>query len=148
MATNLQTGMLFAFFGFRQIVFVEICMSQDFRKATSLIAVLCAICMVGVMTFGWIMSVSILHGSSQRAEQNTLATSADIDTTWRHTKFGWQDSSSWPTADSFTPPRTLELLHPFVWAGIVLITVIATMIWASSEWEFSRLFEKRDDADA
>lgn len=80
-------------------------------------------------------------GVDDENQIRTLSTSPDIDSTWRHTKYGWQDSVGWPSADPYLPIKTVELLHPLVWAGIVLITVMATMIWASSEWEIARLFE-------
>ena len=69
-----------------------------------------------------------------------LITSSDIDTTWRHTKFGWQDSATWTAADSFVPQKTVELIHPLVFAITILILVIAAMVWASNESEIERLF--------
>jgi hypothetical protein len=135
-------------FGSRHIVFAETRMSQNFRKAASLIALLCALSL-GV-AWGW-SNVSTALGamSMQRTSRaSSLATHSEIDTTWRHTKLGWQDSAAWPAADTFAPQKKFELLHPFVWAAVVLITVIGTMIWASSEWEFNRLFENSDETDA
>jgi hypothetical protein len=60
------------------------------------------------------------------------------DTSWRLTKFGWQDSSAW-VSDAFAPHPTLELIHPATWALLVLLSVIVATIWASNEWEFERL---------
>jgi hypothetical protein len=68
-----------------------------------------------------------------------LSVSPEIDTSWRYTKFGWQNSSSWVSPKAYIPRQTVERLHPFVWAGIVLISVVATMIWASNEWDLARL---------
>ena len=119
-------------------------MPKSARKVTSLVALISAAFLAAV----WACStIAIVLGSVQidSHRPRTLSTSADIDSTWRHTKFGWQDSASWPAADSFVPIKTIELLHPVVWAGIVLIAVITTMIWASSEWEIARLFERDEE---
>jgi hypothetical protein len=117
-------------------------MSKYDCKATTQVAVIFAIALAA---FWAVSTITMASESMQLDDNRTLATSSDIDSTWRHTKFGWQDSAFWRPADSFRPVKTIELLHPFVWAGIVLIAVIATMIWASSEWEISRLFESDDD---
>jgi hypothetical protein len=122
-------------------------MSKIARNVNSLAAIICGTALL----VSWACpTVEIASGSVQVGgkTRHTLSTSADIDSTWRHTKYGWQDSASWPSADSFVPIKRIELIHPFVWAGIVLITVIATMIWASSEWEIARLFETDDEPAA
>ena len=117
-------------------------MPKNARKATSLAALICATTLAAV----WVCSLTMASGVVQVDGSNprAIATSAEIDSTWRLTKFGWQDSARWPSADSYVPVKTIEMLHPFVWAGTVLIAVIASMIWASSEWEIARLF-KRDE---
>jgi hypothetical protein len=119
-------------------------MPKNARKATSLVALICAITLVAVWVFS---TISIAFGLMQvdGSRPRTIATSADIDSTWRHTKYGWQDSASWPVADSYVPVKTIEMLHPFVWTGTVLIAVIAAMIWASSEWEIARLFQRDEE---
>ena len=78
-------------------------------------------------------------GASSPSQQKAPAISTEIDTTWRYTKDGWQDASGWQVPDSFTPVQTFELVHPFVWATIVLLAVIATLIWASNESEIAGL---------
>jgi hypothetical protein len=78
------------------------------------------------------------------ASSPQLAVSPDIDTDWRYTKFGWQNAANWVNPNTYVPRQTIQLLHPLVWAGIVLISVLATMIWASSEWELARLFQLDD----
>jgi hypothetical protein len=88
---------------------------------------------------------AITHASGHTQGEASRPATTDIDSTWRHTKFGWQDSASWPVADSYVPVKTIEQVHPFVWAGTVLLGVIATMIWASSEWEIDRLFENDEE---
>lgn len=58
---------------------------------------------------------------------------------WRLTKFGWQDSTAW-VSDTFVPNPPLEFLHPGIWATLVLLTVLSATIWACSEWEYAQLF--------
>ena len=116
-------------------------MPKNARKATSLVALICATTLAAVWAFSTITIASgLMQVDGNRSR--TIATSADIDSTWRHTKYGWQDSASWPAADTYVPVKAIEMLHPFVWAGTVLFAVIATMIWASSEWEIARLFQR------
>ena len=66
-----------------------------------------------------------------------------LESSWRRTEFGWQDSSNW-LVDSFAPRQTLELIHPVIWGLLILILVIGTTIWASSEWDLARLFKDED----
>ena len=73
---------------------------------------------------------------------SSLVISSEVDTKWRRTKNGWQDPATWPAGAQFAPIKPFESVHPFVWAGIVLFSVIATMIWASSEWEVAQLFDQ------
>ena len=70
----------------------------------------------------------------------------DSGSSWRLTKFGWQDSTAW-VSDTFAPRPTLELIHPLVWAMLVLLTVLVATIWACSEWEYARLFKQADAQD-
>ncbi len=83
-------------------------------------------------------------GTVSRTGSPQLVVSPEIDTNWRYTKFGWQDVSTWANPKAYVPRQTIQLLHPLVWASIVLISVLATMIWASSESEFARLFQPDD----
>ena len=34
-------------------------------------------------------------------------------------------------SDAFAPHPTLELIHPAIWAALVLLSVLAATIWAS-----------------
>ncbi|MFK7769740.1 MAG: hypothetical protein AB8B55_21210 [Mariniblastus sp.] len=82
-----------------------------------------------------------------REGASSLVTSSEVGTTWRRTKDGWQDSTTWSNGDQFVPRKSFQSIHPFVWAAIVLLSVIAAMIWASNEWEISRLFEEETTTD-
>jgi hypothetical protein len=84
---------------------------------------------------------SSAFGSLQEVE----STPALGETSWRLTRLGWQDSSRW-YVDTFTPQPSVELIHPLLFAALVLIVVAMALVWASSEWEYGRLFGHRDDA--
>jgi len=86
------------------------------------------------------------HGASSPSQQNVPAISTEIESTWRYTAEGWQDASTWQVPESFVPMQTFELVHPFVWAAIVLLAVIAAMIWASNESEIADLFFREDNS--
>jgi hypothetical protein len=118
-------------------------MSKNVRKASSPFTVVCTVCLATVLTIIWAWSpVTTLWIFSWDDHSSSLETSSAIDTTWRHTKFGWQDSAGWSAADSYRPQQAFELLHPLIWAAIVLISVIGTMILASSEWEVKQLLRR------
>ena len=80
--------------------------------------------------------------ATQIERGNAPMLSPDIDTDWRYTKKGWQQIGGL-YQDNFAPIRTFESVHPFVWAATVMIAVVATTVWASSEWEIARFH--RDD---
>ena len=87
-------------------------------------------------------SVCTLAGSVTQSEPTAVPLD-DQGSSWRLTKFGWQDSSAW-VADTFAPQPTLELVHPVVWAMLVLLIVLVATIWACSEWEYAQLFRQAD----
>lgn len=121
-------------------------MPRNANTAMAQVALTIATTLVATWTFT--IANASLHTQGVGNRSSWTATSADIDSTWRHTKHGWQDSATWHAADSYVPVKTIEQLHPFVWAGTVLIAVIAVMIWASSEWEIARLFENHEEPSA
>lgn len=61
---------------------------------------------------------------------------------WRKTRFGWQDSTLW-YIESAIPRSCLELVHPFIWASLILILVVGAAVWAAEEWELSRCFQPK-----
>jgi len=64
--------------------------------------------------------------------------SADFNHGWRHTKFGWQNSANW-LVDPYAPQKFVELIHPTIWALLVLTLVLLVTIWATEEWELEQL---------
>lgn len=100
---------------------------------------------IGSATGVWLFcraSVSAVATGVLQAD-TLLNSPAELGTSWRHTKFGWQDSSRW-FVDSFAPVKTFEVIHPILWAALVLITVVGVMIWASEEWDIERLFDDEE----
>ena len=79
-------------------------------------------------------------------QSDTLSSDMGLGSSWRLTKHGWQDSTRW-IVDSFAPVRTFELIHPLIWAFLIIVLVVAATIWASEEWEFARLFKRPDPSN-
>lgn len=110
----------------------------------SALRIVCLAACAWIVGAGWVSKLVEATQDDVRPPAHVVAVSPDIDTNWRYTRFGWQRVSSWVNPNSYTPRQTLELVHPFVWSGIVLISVIAAMIWSSSEWDLARLFQRED----
>lgn len=62
-------------------------------------------------------------------------------TMWRYTNEGWQDISALMPREP-APENPLRRIHPLVWASSILLGTVSMAVWASSEWEVSRLFEE------
>ena len=112
---------------------------QTIRKTLSLVALSFAV------TFGVAMLVGNMSFEDQTGSQliqpSPPALSPDIDMEWRYTKDGWRHiGEMYP--DRFAPVRTFESIHPFVWAATVMMAVVGTTVWASSEWEIARLWKE------
>ena len=109
---------------------------QTTRKTLSLMAATFAV------TFALMMMVQLMQpsefASAQTGQTNVPMLSPDIDIDWRYTTKGWQQIGELHQ-ERFAPIRTFESIHPFVWAATVMIAVVTTTVWASSEWEIARL---------
>lgn len=121
-------------------------MAPQPQSSVSFLAISCTLSLGVLLAIFWFPGFADATQSNGVTSSNALSVSTDIDTNWRYTKFGWQNASNWVSPKAYVPRQTIELLHPLVWAGIVLISVLATMIWASSEWDFARLFSHDDEA--
>ena len=64
---------------------------------------------------------------------------------WRKTRKGWEESSKWVQAESIEYERKIELVHPLSVSGIILLSSIGMLIWASEEWDTERLFSSREN---
>ena len=97
------------------------------------------------MTIGFTILVGSVNfvdqSSAQLIEPNNAVLSPEIDLDWRYTKNGWQHIGEL-RHDKFAPLRTFESIHPFIWAATVMLAVVATTVWASSEWEIARLWKE------
>ena len=65
---------------------------------------------------------------------------AEIDTNWRYTRFGWQDSSFWQRTPADLEPRTIDRISPVLFSIDIILAVLGAMIWASEDWQVDRLF--------
>jgi|GEM_PF-4379008 len=64
--------------------------------------------------------------------------SGDNGTAWRHTRFGWEDSTHWePVTD--LRPELVPGMHPLAWAGLLTLSVLVLLVWASEEDEVAQL---------
>jgi hypothetical protein len=62
----------------------------------------------------------------------------DSGTTWRHTRFGWEDSRHWePVTD--LRPEPMPGMHPLAWAGLLTLSVLVMVVWASESDEVAAL---------
>lgn len=109
--------------------------------------VLFAVLMLGVVcTSETLDATSNDSNPAVSSHPTVLSVSPEIDSNWRYTKHGWQDISNW-TGQRAAVRQITGSFHPFAWAATVLILVIATMIWASSEWDFERLFRFKRESE-
>ena len=98
------------------------------------------------VTYALMMMVQFIEPNELAATQiepTNVMLSPDIDTDWRYTKNGWQQVGGLYRQE-FAPIRTFESIHPFVWAATVMMAVVATALWASSEWEIARFYRREE----
>ncbi len=104
-------------------------------------------CLIGY-GIGMVGIIPVTSGTTSENVSKTVKVSAEAwPATWRYTKHGWQDIGS-THRDSFVPLKSFELVHPTLFAASVLLAVVGTSIWASSEQEISRLLNHEADRDA
>lgn len=70
-------------------------------------------------------------------EQDNLIENSSIDTSWRQTEFGWQNSNLWQHRTTEAP--ILSRIHPFIFTAAILLAVLGLMIWSSNEVELDSL---------
>ncbi len=66
---------------------------------------------------------------------------AQEESTWRYTKYGWQDSATWVRQQDVPFERRVELIHPLALTGVILLSVGGMLLWAAEEWEVAHLLE-------
>lgn len=57
---------------------------------------------------------------------------AESESTWRYTRFGWQDRRDWRNVQAEVQP-TPPAIHPLAWALGVLVLALGAMIWIGDE---------------
>jgi hypothetical protein len=62
---------------------------------------------------------------------------------WRRTQKGWQqiEFPVAPPIHDMNLPRPAIAIHPFQVSMLLLLGVLAAIVWASDEWEWSRLVD-------
>ena len=112
---------------------------KTMRKSLSLVAVMFAV----ACAWWTIQGVEPNKLAATQIEPTNRAMfSSEIDTDWRYTKQGWRRIGGL-YREEFAPIRTFESVHPFIWAATVILAVVATTVWASSEWELARFSRRK-----
>lgn len=106
--------------------------------------VLCFLVLMGCLFISAEQISLVTYSPRQEEASNSLVLSSDIDTSWRHTSEGWQNSEHWCSGDTFVPVSYAASIHPLVWTVMVLFLVVTILIWASSEEEVARLLGDDD----
>lgn len=75
-----------------------------------------------------------LEGQDGRLTLPQPVSAADEPTTWRYTRFGWEDSAKWRALPN-PRPEPVPGIHPVAWAGMLCLGVLVLLVWASSEDE-------------
>lgn len=69
----------------------------------------------------------------------------ELDSSWRYTRYGWQDSSEWIRTPAEISPRGIDQINPVLISLDILLAAAAAMIWASDECQVARLFGRQND---
>lgn len=62
---------------------------------------------------------------------------------WRKTRIGWVDSTKWNRPARIEFERRIELIHPLTFAAMLILIAAGALIWASEEYQWSRLIGQR-----
>lgn len=88
-----------------------------------------------------LLCFSQIDTSNNHQNHQVTATVKSLDTSWRYTKLGWQNSAHWDRP-AIPKPMAAEI-HPFVWTAMVLLAVLTLMIWSSPQKEVDSLVFKK-----
>ena len=86
---------------------------------------------------------SMSHFLHSTAQQPATETQAELDTHWRYTRYGWQDSSFWNRTPAEMGPRTVDRISPVLFSIDIILAAIGAMIWVSDDWQVDRLFGRK-----
>ena len=73
-----------------------------------------------------------IDDSSTRDNLSHEQVSKSLDTSWRYTSIGWQDSNNWVERTRFPKPIAAKV-HPFVWTALIVLVSLGLLIWAADE---------------
>ncbi len=66
-----------------------------------------------------------------------------VESKWRRTRFGWVDTSRWYHPPAVEYERRIERIHPLVFAALLVLFAVGTLIWASEEYQWARLVHRK-----
>jgi hypothetical protein len=72
-----------------------------------------------------------------------LNASPPIETVFRRTKYGWEDSTQWEFRQQ-PIPQQLDAVHPVVWAGIVMSLAMLVLFAGSKPSDVEQWFSDLD----
>ena len=86
------------------------------------------------VAFGLCMTVFLIQLNDDRLGQKEGAAgiAKKLDTPWRYTSMGWQDSTNWTPRTHFVKPAAAQV-HPIVWAALIALAALGLMVWSSKE---------------
>lgn len=83
----------------------------------------------GICMVCYLVQLDSKSTDTQRPNGNA---SRKLDTSWRYTAIGWQDSSNWKSRAHFPKPIAAKV-HPFIWTALIVVAAVGLLIWASDE---------------
>lgn len=85
----------------------------------------------------------------QESEQSATESITESEREWRYTRFGWQDANNWPQPEQASIFRSIQSVHPSLWAADVVLASLGALIWATDdEHQVARLLGRvNDDED-
>ncbi len=73
-----------------------------------------------------------------RKKRQQAASSSPIDSPYRYTKNGWENSADWHIETKYTEPISIWVsIHPAVWSGGILISALMILFGMSRDSEFA-----------
>ena len=84
----------------------------------------------------WMVCLIQIDSSTTKQQRNLIENSS-MDTPWRQTEFGWQNSNLWQHRATEAP--AFSYIHPFVLSAAILLAVLGLMVWSSNETELASL---------
>jgi len=64
---------------------------------------------------------------------------AQEETSWRRTRFGWVDTKTWERPSNPPSRYRVEQIHPLAFSALIVLLSVALLIWATEEYDWDRL---------